>query len=171
MLSRPEPTEYPEFYGKYVALAGEKNVLDALRESGRAMSAALDRVPEERGAYRYEDGKWTIKTLIGHVNDAERIFTYRALRLARGDATPLPSFDENAFAAAAASDMRTVADLAAEFACLRESSVRLFASFPDDAWTRSGIVSMGPVTVRALAYITNGHAQHHLNVLKERYGV
>jgi hypothetical protein len=105
------------------------------------------------------------------VIDAERIFSYRALRLARGDSTPLPGFNENDFALTADSDTRTVASLADEFAYVRASTVRLFASLPGEAWDRSGTVNNGYVTVRALGFIAAGHAAHHVRILRERYGV
>ena len=166
---RPNASEFPSFYAGYVASVPDGDILAVLRAGGNDLSSALAAIPESRGAYRYADGKWTVRTLVGHMIDAERIFTYRALRLARGDSTPLPSFDENEFAKTAGSDDRTVADLAAEMGAVRASTVCLFESFPDDAWMRRGIVSSGEVSVRALAYITAGHAAHHLRVLHERY--
>jgi hypothetical protein len=167
---RPEATEYPPFYAKYVALVPGDDVVGVLQRTGEEISALLASIPESRGGFRYADDKWTIRTLIGHVIDAERIFTYRALRLGRGDATPLPGFDENAFAATADSDARTVASLAEEFAHVRAGTVRLFASFPESAWGRAGEVNKGHVTVRALGFITAGHAEHHVRILRERYG-
>ena len=171
MSNRPEASEYPAFYGKYIAGVGDANIIDVLRDTGRELDEAVARIAEEKGSYRYAEGKWTIRTLLGHVIDAERIFTYRALRLARGDSTPLPGFDENTFAANAESDTRSVAALRAELAAVRASTVELFASLPDSAWTRTGTVNNGQVSVRALGYITAGHARHHLAILQERYGV
>lgn len=168
---RPEADEYPGFYGKYVESIPGNDPVQALQRTGDEIAATLASIPEDRGSYRYGEDKWTIKTLVGHVIDAERIFTYRALRLARGDSTPLPGFDENEFAKVAGSDDRTVASLADEFAQVRASTVRLFASLPSDAWLRAGIVNKGHVTVRALGYIIAGHAVHHARVLRERYGV
>jgi hypothetical protein len=107
--------------------------------------------------------------MIGHMIDAERIFAYRALRLARGDATPLPPFEQNDYVQTAGSDQRTLADLIEEMRVVRESTILLLASFPDDAWVRRGVVSGREVSVRALAYIIAGHARHHLKVLRERY--
>jgi hypothetical protein len=169
--ARPDATEYAPFYTGYVALVPEADVVSALRDSGREITAALAAIPESRGGFRYADGKWTIRELVGHVIDAERIFTYRALRLARGDSTPLPSFEENDYVRSAGSDVRTMADLVAEQRAVRESTVHMVASFPDEAWTRTGTVSGRPVSVRALAYITAGHARHHLAILRDRYGV
>lgn len=168
---RPEASEYPAFYAGYIASVPSENLLDVLQRSGEDISTTLGTIPEERGGYQYAEGKWSIRTLLGHVIDAERIFAYRALRLARSDSTPLPGFDEGEFAKAAESDSRTIASLAEEFMHLRASTVRLFASFPEAAWTRSGTVNKGQVSVRALGYITAGHAMHHLRILRERYGV
>lgn len=171
LLARPEATEFPSFYAGYVASIPDGDIRTIVRDEKEALAATLGSIPESRGGYRYAEGKWSIKTLIGHMIDAERIFSYRALRLARGDKTPLPGFEENSYAIAARSDERTVADLVSEMLDVRTSTIRLFDSLPDDAWDRSAMVSVGEVTVRALAYITVGHARHHLNVLRERYGV
>lgn len=168
-LVRPDATEYAPFYARYVAGVPEQDVVATLRDSGRELVAALAAIPESRGGYRYAPEKWTVRDVIGHMIDAERIFGYRALRLARGDATPLPGFEENDYARAAAADARTVVDLTDELGVVRDGTVRLFASFPDDAWTRRGVVNGRDVSVRALAYITAGHARHHFDVLRERY--
>ena len=167
---RPEATEYPKFYSGYVALVTADNPVAALREETDHLHRALDAIPEAKGGHAYAEGKWTVKTLLGHMIDAERIFSYRALRLARGDATPLPGFEENDYAKVAGSDARTVADLVAELKAVRASTLLLFASLPADAWARRGVVNKGEVSVRALGFITAGHARHHLNILKERYG-
>lgn len=169
--TRPDATEYAPFYTGYVANVPEHDVVSALRDSGRELVTALSAVPESRGGFRYADGKWTIREVIGHLIDAERIFSYRALRLARADATPLPGFEENDYVRAAGSDARTLADLIDELRIVRESTVRLFASLPDEAWSRKGVVSGRDVTVRAIAYITAGHMRHHLKVLRERYQI
>ena len=171
LRTRPQPTEYPAWYAGYVASVPDGDIITVLREAGQELATALAGIPEARGEHRYAEGKWTVRTLLGHMIDAERIFSYRALRLARGDATPLPGFEENDYARTAGSDTRSVADLASEMLVVREGTVRLFDSLPDDAWARSGTVNNGQVTVRALAYITAGHAKHHLGVLRDRYEV
>jgi hypothetical protein len=167
--SRPDATEYPPFFARYVAGVPEDDVVAALRDSGREVVAVLDAIPATRGGFRYGPDKWTIREVVGHMIDAERIFGYRALRLARGDATPLPGFEENDYARAAGSDARTLADLVDELRVVREGTVRLFQSLPTEAWMRRGVVNGREVSVRALAYITAGHARHHLAVLRERY--
>ena len=152
--ARPDATEYPSFYAGYVASVPADDILVVLRQGRDHLSSALGAIPEDKGGYRYADGKWTVRTVIGHMIDAERIFTYRALRIGRGDATPLPGFEENRYAETAGSDARTVADLAAELLDVRASTIRLFESLPDDAWVRRGIVNNAEVSVRALGYIT-----------------
>jgi hypothetical protein len=167
--ARPDATEYSPFYAGYVAAVPESDVVAVLRDSGRDLVTALAAIPESQGGHRYAAGKWSVREVIGHVIDAERIFGYRALRLARADATPLPGFEENDYVRAAGSDARTIADLVDELRAVREATVRLFASLPDEAWARRGMVNGREISVRALAFITAGHARHHLNVLRERY--
>jgi DinB family protein len=166
---RPDATEYAPFYGGYVAGVPESDIVAVLRDSGREIVSALTAIPEAQGGHRYAAGKWSVREVIGHLIDAERIFTYRALRLARADATPLPGFEENDYVRAAGSDGRTITDLVDELRAVRDSSVRLFASLPDEAWARRGVVNGREISVRALAFITAGHARHHLNVLRDRY--
>ena len=171
LRSRPEASEYASFYHRYVESVPDGDIVELLRSGGRELLEAIRRIPEARAGHRYGPEKWTIRQVIGHLIDAERIFTYRALRAARGDRTPLASFDENAYVRTAGSDARTLADLAREMECVRQASVLLFESLPADAWGLSGIASEREVSVRALAYITAGHALHHLRILRERYGV
>ena len=168
---RPESSEYAPFYHGYVASVPEGDVVALLRQSGRELLDTFATIPEDRGGFRYAEGKWSIREVIGHLIDAERIFTYRALRVARGDTTPLPAFDENEYVKTAGSDTRTLSNLAREFNAVRESSVQLFESLPDEAWGRVGVASGKDISARALAYITVGHAMHHLRILRERYGV
>jgi uncharacterized damage-inducible protein DinB len=169
LRARPDATEYAPFYAGYVAGVPDGDPVALLRDAGKELDAVLRAIPEARGGFRYAEGKWSIREMLGHLIDAERIFTYRALRIARGDATPLAGFEENDYVRAAGSDGRTVGDLADELRTVREGTVRLFASLPDDAWSRRGNASGRDVTVRALAWITVGHALHHLKVLRERY--
>jgi uncharacterized damage-inducible protein DinB len=171
LRTRPAASEYAPFYQGYVASVPEGDVVTLLRQSGRELLDTVAAIPEDRGGFRYADGKWSIREVIGHLIDAERIFTYRALRIARGDITPLAAFDENEYVKTAGSDGRTLSNLAREFGALRESSVQLFESLPDDGWGRFGVASGKDISVRALAYITAGHAMHHLRILRERYGV
>ena len=169
--ARPEPAEYASFYHAYIASVPDGDVVELLRTGGRELADAIARIPEARGGHRYGPDKWTIREVIGHLIDAERIFAYRALRIARGDQTLLPGFDENEYVKSASSDQRTLADLAHELAVVRESSVLLFESFPDEVWTRTGNANGKAMSVRALAYVVAGHPRHHLRILRERYGV
>ena len=171
LRARPAASEYAPYYHRYVELVPDGDVVEILRTGGRELIEAIRRIPEARAGHRYGPEKWTIRQVIGHLIDAERIFTYRAMRVARGDRTPLASFDENAYVRTAGSDARTLADLAREMECVREASVLLFESLPDEAWALSGIASDKEVSVRGLAYITAGHTRHHLQILRERYGV
>lgn len=171
LRARPEASEYAPFYHGYVTSVPEGDVVDLLRSGGRELLQALRSIPEERGGHRYGPEKWTIREVVGHLIDAERIFTYRALRVARGDRTPLAAFEENEYVKTAGSDARTLQDLTRELGAVREATVLLFDSLPDDAWGRSGVASGKDVSVRALAYITAGHAMHHLRILRERYGM
>jgi len=168
---RPDASEYAPFYHGYVSSVPDGNIVELLRSGGRELLEAIGRIPEDRGGYRYGPEKWSIREVIGHLIDAERIFSYRALRVARGDRTPLAGFEENSYVKTAGSDARTIADLARELAAVRESTVLLFESMPDEAWGRSGIASENEVSMRALAYIVAGHSRHHLRILRERYGV
>ena len=171
LRARPEPTEYASFYHGYIAAVPEGDVVERLRTGGRELVDVIARIPEERGGHRYGPDKWTIREVIGHLIDAERIFSYRALRIARGDQTLLPGFDENEFVKGARSDQRTLADLARELAAVRESTVLLFESFADEVWARTGNANGTTMSVRALAYVAAGHPRHHLRILRERYGV
>jgi uncharacterized damage-inducible protein DinB len=168
-MKRPEPTEYADFYANYIAKISGTDVL-AVLESQRVQMLQLFAGRSERdGSFRYAPGKWTVKETLGHITDTERIFTYRALRIARGDQTPLPGFEQEDYVRNGAFGERTLADLAEEFALVRSASLALFRSFPEEAWDRRGVASQKEVTVRALAFITAGHAIHHRIILEERY--
>ncbi len=169
MNQRPAADEYAPFYTGYVASVPDGSIVDAAHASGVAMHELLSSIPESRARHRYAEGKWSIAEMIGHIIDTERVFAYRLLRVARGDATPLPGFEQDAFVAGAASEQRTIAELRAEMHCVRESTLHLLRSLPADAWTRRGTASDNPVTARALAWILTGHALHHVRVLRERY--
>lgn len=169
-IGRPGADEYAPFFEDYLARVGPgEDVLEVLAGQLELVPARFGRVPEASGGYRYAPGKWSIKEILGHLSDTERIFAYRALRLARGDAAPLPGFDENAYAPASGADARTLADLVAEWTDVRRATLSLFRHLPAAAWVRRGTASGHPASVRALAYATAGHVRHHLSVLDERY--
>lgn len=169
--ARPDPSEYGAHFARYIALVPAGDLLAHLDVQASEIAAWSAGLTEAQAAHRYAPGKWSVREVIGHVADTERIFAYRALRIARGDATPLPSFDENAYASHAAFEARSMADVAAEFAAVRGASLALLRGLPEAAWTRRGTVSGGPVSVRALASLLFGHAAHHRAILAERYDV
>jgi uncharacterized damage-inducible protein DinB len=168
-MKRPEPTEYAEFYATYVSKVPGSDVLGVLESQRVQMLQLFAGLSERDGSFRYAPGKWTVKEVLGHVTDSERIFTYRALRIARGDQTPLPGFEQDDFVKNGAFSERTLSGLADEFALVRAASLALFRSFPEPTWPRRGVVSQKEVTVRALAFITAGHQIHHRLILEERY--
>jgi hypothetical protein len=170
-IPRPASTEYAPSYSDYVTAVPDGSLLSLLERQSRDTTALLRNVSEKKSLYRYAPGKWSIREVVGHVCDAERVFTYRALRFARGDATPLPSFDENAWGAASNADTRPLAEHIEELAAVRAATLALFRGFTDEQFARSGIASGHQVTVRALAYIVAGHERHHVKVLRERYGL
>jgi len=170
-VERPAETEYPPYFARYVDRVPERDIMVELRENSARLHATLAAIDEARGAYRYAEGKWSIRQTVGHLIDTERIFVYRALRIARADKTPLAGFEQDDYAATAGSDARQLSDLRDELRALRESTIRFFASLPDEAWTRTGVVNGYDISVRALAHITVGHTMHHLHGLAERYDV
>jgi uncharacterized damage-inducible protein DinB len=166
--------EYAPFYAGYVARAREATAgaVDAvahLAAQGERTAALLAGVPEARAGFRYAPGKWSVREVVGHLADTERIMAYRVLRIGRGDATPLPGFDQDAYMATSGFDARTLADLAEELAAVRQATVALLAHLDSAALARRGTASDKPVSVRALVGIIAGHELHHLAILKERY--
>jgi len=167
--AKPQANEYAEYYGKYVSLVPEGDVVETLsRQSGETL-ALLRSIPEERGGHAYGPGKWTIRQLVGHVIDGERIFAYRALAIARGERASLPGMEQDEYMEHARFDERTLANLCEEFEHVRRANVLMMRGFDAEAWARRGVASDNEVTVLALAYIIAGHELHHLNVLRVRY--
>jgi hypothetical protein len=167
---RPEPTEYAGYYQRYVDLVPEADVLPALAAQLDEWLAFLRSVPEADAVVCHPPYTWTLKEVVGHVSDGERVFGYRALRFARADTTALPGFDENAFAATAESNRLPLADVVSEFEAVRRSNLWMFRNLPEAAWVRSGVANDNRVSVRALAYILVGHARHHHAILRKRLG-
>lgn len=167
----PRPGDYPSFYAPYVAAtagAGD-SPLDALGEDMAAWDDLLARVAPEREGYRYAPGKWTVREVVGHVIDAERMFAARALAFARGDEARYPSFDENDYAAASGADQRALSSLAEELRAVRQATRLLFAGLEDEAWDRRGVANDVEFSVRGIAWIVAGHSTHHRKTLEERY--
>lgn len=159
----------PTFYKGYVKLVTHPDVIQALRISGYRTMEIIHSIPEAKGDFRYADGKWTIREVLCHMLDAERIFTYRALRFARNDKTALSGFDENAYAAHLNAEGRGLAQIGDEMEHLRTATVDLFKSFTPEMLTRKGTANGNELSVGALGIIIAGHETHHCKVLKERY--
>ncbi|PYQ60634.1 MAG: DinB family protein [Acidobacteria bacterium] len=162
---------FPASYQRYVDLVPESDIVAALDEQGRKTASLLRSIDDEKASFRYAPDKWSVKGVVGHFTDAERIFTYRALAIARGEKKSLPGYDENAYATAADFDRRSMRNLVDDYEAVRRSTVAFFKSLSEEAWSRSGVANDAAVDVRGLAYITIGHERHHLRVLRDRYGV
>jgi uncharacterized damage-inducible protein DinB len=168
-IPRPANDEYAPFYAGYIAKVPGDDALPALAAQERETAALLAGLSEEQAAFRYAPGKWSVKQVAAHLCDAERVFAYRALRIARGDATPLAGFDENAYAAQAGADARPLAEIASELGAVRAATLALFRGLEPATLTRRGTANNVPVSVRAAAWIIAGHERHHLGILRERY--
>lgn len=168
-VRRPDVSEYPTSHAVYVQGAPEGDILETLRRQGDEVRTLLASLPESIGGHRYAPGKWSVREVIGHLLDAEKCFEHRAFRFSRGDASPLPGFDEDSYVAASRYDLRTLSDLAAEFTTLRAATLFTLQDLAPEAWDRRGMANGKETTVRALAFVIAGHASHHLKVLRERY--
>lgn len=169
--ARPGHDEYAEFFGTYVGAVPDGDILDTLEREGEHAVTLLRELPAEKSRFAYAPGKWTVRDLVAHVADSERVFSYRALRFGRADPTPLASFDQEIFWPHAHADKRRWTDLIDEFRTVRAASLHLFRSFELEDWLRRGTASGHEVSVRALAWVVAGHELHHRRVLRERYGV
>jgi len=168
-FAAPDPSEYAPYYGRYITLVGGNDVVAALEDQPRGTLALLSTLSEEQGDHRYAPDKWSVKEVLGHVIDAERVFSYRALRFARNDRTPLASFEQDDYVRTANFADCRLADLIEEFVSVRRASLWLFRQLSADAWMRRGIASGNEISVRAIAYIIAGHELHHRRVLQEKY--
>lgn len=171
MNERPAPQEYDPNFEAYVSRVKGTDILSVLEAQRTAFAAAMLAVPEHRAGDRYAEGKWSIREVFGHVLDGERVFAYRALCIARGETHSLPGFDEQSYMKAAPFDGYVMANLVAEFSALRSANLSMLAHLNDAAWSRIGTANGKPISVRALAFVMAGHAEHHLAVLRERYGI
>ena len=168
-MPRPDLSRVPEFYHGYINTVKEDDLMSGLKSSTKNLFDLLQSIPAEKHDYRYADNKWTIKEVVQHMIDGERVFTYRALRFARKDDTPLPGFDENLFAQTCKADQRSWNDLVEEFAAVRKGSEAMFASFDNEQLESSGIASEHSTYVLGIGYIVAGHVNHHCGKIKERY--
>jgi hypothetical protein len=168
---RPDPSEYAPYFSRYIDLVPETDITSALETQIAQTTRSLRAIGEERGAFRYAPGKWSIKGVVGHVGDGERVFGYRAMCIARGEKTSLPNFDENIYAQHADFERWTLSALIEHLEQQRRSNLLMLRNLADEAWDRKGLASNNPATPRSLAYIMAGHERHHMRVLKEKYGV
>jgi len=168
-ISKPDTTEYLPYYGKYVSLVPDGNILTVLNKQMEETASLLNSIPESRSDFRYAPDKWSIKELVGHMIDSERIFAYRALRFARNDKTPLPGYEQDDYVSNASVDSCTLTDLASELKSVRQSTVFLFKHLDENAWIRRGLANDSEASVRALAHIIAGHELHHREILRSRY--
>lgn len=168
-IPRPAADEYAPYYGRYIDRVPEGDFCETLERQLGETLGLLRSVADERATFRYAPGKWSVKEVVGHVIDTERIMSYRALRVGRGDPTPLPGFEQNDYVPTGDFDRRTLEDLAEELAAVRRATLLLFRQFDAAALARRGTASGNPVTTRALAYIIAGHERHHVAMLREKY--
>src|ERR1019366_6972622 len=169
MLTRPAADEYFEYYGRYIALVPDGDVRDHLRTQLSETIALLSAVPDAKAERAYGAGKWTLKEVVLHMADTERVFGYRTLRIARGDTTPLPGFEQDEWVPHSCANTRPMTSLVLEFATVRTATLALYDSLPAEAWARRGTASGHSISARALAYIAAGDERQHLNIIRERY--
>jgi hypothetical protein len=166
---RPNPGEYNPYYDKYISLILGTDIVGTLASQLPKTVALLSSLSEQDGELRYAPGKWSLKEALGHVIDTERIMAYRALRIARGDRTPMPGFEQDDYVRDGPHADIRLADLVEEFKTVRAATIALFRNLREQDWKRQGIANQDDITVRALAYIIAGHELHHRNILEERY--
>jgi hypothetical protein len=168
---RPAKNEYDSYYERYISLVPDEDVLIALDQQLAETMILLRSLSDQHGSFRYEPHKWSVKEVLGHMIDTERIMAYRALRVARNDRTPIEGFEQDDYVKNGGFDNRSVSNLAREFEQVRRTTISLFRNLEPAAWERRGIANNVEISVRALAYIIAGHELHHKNGLKEKYGL
>ncbi len=166
---RPDPSNYAPYDEAYVSKVPDRNVLEVLREQIGHMSEMFGSMTDEDASFRYAEGKWSLKQLVGHCTDTERVDVYRAMRIARSDDTPLAGYDENHYVAESNFHTRSLADLLSEFVLVRKATISFFGTLDTDNWSNTGLANDFTYSVRALAFIIAGHLEHHLRVIGERY--
>jgi uncharacterized damage-inducible protein DinB len=168
-ISRPEADEFDSYYERYISLVADGDIISSLKNQITKTLDLLAQISAEKADFRYASGKWSVKELVGHMIDTERIFAYRALRIARGDETPIEGYEQDDYIKNAEFGKCSLADLAKEFMLVREANVLMFQNLSETAWYRRGVANDKEISVRALAYILAGHEIYHGNILKERY--
>jgi hypothetical protein len=169
VVGRPEASEHSPYFGRYISLVSDADILTLLETQAKETSALLRGLSEKDGGFRYAPDKWTVREVVGHINDTERVFAYRAMRMARADKTPLAGFEQDDYVREGGFEKRTLSDLREEFEVIRQSSLYLFRGLEEAAWTRQGTANNGTLSVRALAYMCAGHELHHRRILLEKY--
>ena len=170
-MTRPQSTEAASYYFPYIDLITSDEIVPTMKSQLDETLPFLQSISEEQSLQTYEPGKWTIRELLNHVNDGERLFLGRAFWFARGFNDPLPSFDQNLAVEGARANQTPWSELVEEFRIVRLGTISFFNNMPPEAWSRTGTASDNPFTVRALAYIIAGHVAHHMNVLRDKYGI
>lgn len=168
-MPKPSPSTYPAYFQRYIDQVPEEDLSTAFRQQDAAIRQFLDGITEEHSLYAYAEGKWTLREMLQHMIDAERIFCYRALCFARKDTTSLPSFEENDYADNSNANSRTWKSMSDELLAVRKATIMLFDSFTEEALQSSGIANNNPTSTIAMGFISIGHVYHHINVAKERY--
>jgi uncharacterized damage-inducible protein DinB len=168
-MNRPTESEYAPYYQSYIAQVTEDEILPVLRSELDALDVLLNKVAPEQETYRYAEGKWSIREMVGHLIDGERVFGYRAFSIARGEQQNLPSFDQDEYMLTAPYHQIDLEDLLSELRLVRLSNIAMLRNLDEEAWSRTGTANNSPVTVRAIAYIIAGHMRHHMGVLSQRY--
>ena len=168
-MTRPQPSEAAPYYSMYIDLITSDDIVPVFKEQMGQTMQFLEGISEQQSLQAYAPGKWTMREVLNHVNDGERIFLGRAVWFARGFQDPLPSFDQNVAVQFAQANQTSWAQLVEEFKTVRAATISFFDTMPDEAWSRTGVASDNQVSVRALAYIIAGHVAHHTNVLREKY--
>ena len=171
MTGQPLESEYAPYYHGYISQVSEEEILPVLRSQLDALDLLLGRVTPDRETFRYAEGKWSIREIVGHLIDAERVFGYRGFCMARGERQNLPGFEQNDYILTAPYDRIDLEDLLSEFRLVRLSNIAMFRTLDEAAWMRIGTANDNQVSVRAIAFIMAGHVRHHMEVLRERYGV
>jgi hypothetical protein len=168
-MKRPEPNEAAPYYSRYIDLVPDGDIVATLSTQLEETEKFLEGISEEQSLSRYAPDKWTIRQVLNHINDTERVFLFRAFWFARGSQEALPGFEQDVYVASSGANDVSWKDLVEEFRVIRQSAIKFFQQLPNDAWSKTGVASENPVSVRALSFILAGHAVHHVNVLKERY--
>jgi hypothetical protein len=169
LMQAPETSECPESLRKYVSIIGDEDVLKVLTSQILSIQSSISEVPEEEEDFSYMDGKWTLKEVLGHILDTERMLAYAVLRFSRGDKTPIPGFDSKAYVAHSNPNRTTLYDLALSFGRIRDTNISLFKSLDEEQLSMTGIMNDELISVKAIIYVIAGHTQHHINVIKRNY--